>query len=407
MSTNLLFWAIALALVVATLGVLVVPLLRAAPPRTGPKEADAAAAIYRDQSRQLDDEVAAGAIGADERRAAHDEIVARLGAELASAPDAPAPTSSPRAAWIAALALVALVPATAIVLYLALGSPQALDAGVARSRFTEPEIVAMVEKLAARMKAQPDDPKGWLLLGRSMGALQRYAESADAYAKAAERLPGDADVLADWADAVAMAQGRKLAGKPAEIAQRALALDPAHPKALALAASAAMERKDDKAAIAYWNRLLAVLPPGSDYANDVRGTIAQLGGAAAPAAAPPQAPAATSARVSGRVAIAPELAARVPPQATLFVYARAAQGPRMPLAILRASARDLPLDFALDDSMAMAAGATLSSASAIVVEARVSASGMATPSSGDLAGESPVVAPGANNLSITINRIVP
>jgi cytochrome c-type biogenesis protein CcmH len=403
MSTNLLFWAIALALVVATLAVLVVPLLRAAPPRARPAETEAAAAIYRDQSRQLDEDVAAGVIGPDERAAARDELVARLGAELAATPDTKA-VSSPRAAWIAALVLVGLVPATALVFYLVLGNPQALDANAARERFTEPEIVAMVEKLAARMQAQPDDPKGWLLLGRSMGALQRYQESADAYAKAAERLPGDADVLADWADAVAMAQGRTLAGKPTEIVRQALAVDPRHPKALALAASAAMERRDDKVAIGYWNRLLAELPPDSEHARDVRSTIAQLGGKAA---APEPRAAASSRGLSGRVTLAPELAARVPPDATLFVYARAAQGSRMPLAILRASAKDLPLDFALDDSMAMSSGATLSSAPAVVVEARVSASGQATPAPGDLTGESAVVAPGANKLSITINRIVP
>ena len=404
MSTNVLFWAIAILLVVATLAVLVVPLLRAAPPRVRPAESDAAAAIYRDQSRQLDADAAAGVIDADERRAAHDEIVERLGAELAATPDSRT-SSSTRAAWIAALALVALLPATALVFYLVLGNPQALDANVARGRLAEPEIVAMVEKLAARMKAQPDDPKGWLLLGRSMGALQRYDESADAYAKAAERLPSDVDVLADWADATAMAQGRKLAGKPSEIVQRALALNPKHLKSLALAASAAMERRDDKAAIGYWNRLLAELPPDSDYARDVRGTIAQLGGTAATPQEPPKA--AAAGRISGRVSVAAEIASRVPPQATLFVYARAAKGPRMPLAILRATARDLPLDFVLDDSMAMQSGATLSSATAVVVEARLSASGQAAPSSGDLSGESAVVAPGANNLSITINRIVP
>ena len=237
--------------------------------------------------------------------------------------------------------------------YLALGNPQALDAGVARQRLGEPEIVAMVERLAERMKAQPDDPKGWLLLGRSMGALQRFKESADAYAQAAARLPNDADVLADWADAQAMAQGRTLAGKPTEIVERALAIDPKHPKALALAASAAMERRDDTTAIRHWNALLATLPPDSEQARDVRETIAQLGGKAA-APAPLPTAAAASGRTSGRVVVAPALASRVPPQATLFVFARAVQGPRMPLAVIRKIARDLPLQFVLDDSMAMA-----------------------------------------------------
>ena len=405
MTTGVLFWLIALALVVATLAVLVVPLLRRAPDRAGPGEADASAALYRAQSRELDDDVAAGAIGADERARVREEIVARLGDELAAAP-APAAASSPRAAWIAAIAIVALLPASVLVAYFALGNPEALDANMPRARFTEPEIVAMVERLAERMKAQPDDPRGWLLLGRSMGALQRFQESADAYAQAAARMPDDAGVLADWADALAMAQGRKLAGKPTEIIERALKADPKHPKALALAASAAMERHDDAAAIRHWNALLATLPPDSEQARDVRDTIAQLGCKAAAPAPAAAAPAAGS-RIAGRVVVAPSLAARVPPQATLFVYARAADGPRMPLAVVRASAGALPFDFALDDSMAMAPGMTLSSAREVVVEARLSASGSATPTSGDLAGSTGPVAPGTNGVVVTINRIVP
>jgi cytochrome c-type biogenesis protein CcmH len=415
MSTGVLFWLIASALVVATLAALVVPLLRRAGERPRPAEADASAAIYRDQTRQLDDDVAAGVVRADERERAHEEIVARLGDELAAAPAPAAAPSSHRAAWIAAIAIVALLPATVLVAYFTFGNPRALDPGAARARATEPEIVAMVERLAERMKQQPDDPRGWLLLGRSMSALQRFGESAEAYAQAAARLPPDADVLADWADALAMAQGRKLAGQPTEIIERALAVDPKHPKSLALAASAAMERRDDAAAIRHWNALLATLPPDSEQARDVRETIAQLGGKAAappPVSARPTAPApapvaAGTGRIAGRVVVAPALAAQVPPQATLFVFARAVQGSRMPLAVIRKGAGDLPLQFVLDDSMAMAPGATLSSAGQVVIEARLSTSGTAVPASGDLAGESGPVAPGTNGVVVTINRVVP
>jgi cytochrome c-type biogenesis protein CcmH len=107
------------------------------------------------------------------------------------------------------------------------------------------------------------------------------------------------------------------------------------------------------------------------------------------------------------VSVAPALASRVPPQATLFVYARAAQGSRVPLAILRTTAASLPLDFTLDDSMSMAPGAVLSKAREVIVEARVSTSGQAAPSSGDLTGRSGTVAPGTNGLSITLDRVVP
>ena len=429
MPTSTTFWALALALVLATLAALVVPLLRTRARREGPAPDDAAAAVYRDQKRQLDADFAAGAIGEEERAAAEAEIVARLGAELSAAPQ-PDAAEAGRAPWIVAIAIVAIVPAAALVAYLAVGNPQALDAGAARKRMTEPEVLSMVERLAQRMKADPSDPQGWLLLGRSWSALQRYQESADAYAEAVKRMPGNADALADWADALAMAQGRKLAGKPTEIIGQALAADPTHPKSLALAASAAMERGDDKAAVRYWQALLAVVPSGSEDAQGIAATIAQLGGSPSPAplssagaplsssSAPPSSAAARPAprpsaaapaasRITGRVEVAPALASRIPPDATLFVYARAAQGPRMPLAIVRRTARELPLEFALDDSMAMAPGATISSAREVVVEARVSASGSATAASGDLSGVSATVAPGATGLRITIDRVVP
>lgn len=422
MPTSTTFWALALALVLATLAALVVPLLRTRARREGPAPDDAAAAVYRDQKRQLDADFAAGAIGEEERAAAEAEIVARLGAELSAAPQ-PDAAEAGRAPWIVAIAIVAIVPAAALVAYLAVGNPQALDAGAARKRMTEPEVLSMVERLAQRMKADPSDPQGWLLLGRSWSALQRYQESADAYAEAVKRMPGNADALADWADALAMAQGRKLAGKPTEIIGQALAADPTHPKSLALAASAAMERGDDKAAVRYWQALLAVVPPGSEDAQGIAATIAQLGGSPSPAplssagaplssaaarpAPGPSAAAPAASRITGRVEVAPALASRIPPDATLFVYARAAQGPRMPLAIVRRTARELPLEFALDDSMAMAPGATISSAREVVVEARVSASGSATAASGDLSGVSATVAPGATGLRITIDRVVP
>lgn len=404
MSTGTLFWALALVLVLATLAVLVVPLLVAGRSRGRPADDEASAAVYRDRKHELDADVASGAIGADERDATGAELVARLGAELASAPPAPAAPAG-RTPWIVAIALVAIVPATALVAYLALGRPDALDANAARSRFTDAEIVAMVDRLAQRMKEHPDDPQGWLLLGRSMDALQRYQEAAEAYEQVALRLPNDAAVLADWADALGMAQGRTLAGRPTELIAQALAADPRHPKSLALAASAAMERGDDPAAIGYWRRLLAVVPPESEDARSIRETIAGLEGGATGLAPKPGAPAA--ARVAGRVVVAPALAKQVAPDATLFVYARAAQGSRMPLAIVRRSARELPLEFALDDSMAMSRDARLSGASEVVVEARVSASGSAPPARGDLAGASAPVRPGTTGIVVTIDRVLP
>lgn len=406
MSTGTLFWGLALVLVVATLAALVAPLLRTRVPRERPAAADASAAVYRDRKEELDAEVASGAISDGERETARGELVSRLGAELASDTTEPS-VSAPRAAWITAIAIVAILPAAALVAYLVLGRPDALDAGAARKRFSDTEIVAMVERLAQRMKENPADPQGWLLLGRSMNALQRYPEAAHAFEEASRRLPGNADALADWADALAMAQGRKLAGRPTEIIAQALAADPDHPKALALAASAAMERDDDKAAIAYWRRLLAVVPPESEDAQGIRETIARLEGSAATPATAATPAAAGGSRVTGRVVLSPALASRVAPDATLFVYARNPEGSRMPLAVLRRSAHDLPFEFVLDDSMAMTPASRLSGARSVVVEARISTKGSATPAPGDLDGQSPAVPPGTTGIVVTIDRVLP
>jgi cytochrome c-type biogenesis protein CcmH len=179
-----------------------------------------------------------------------------------------------------------------------------------------------------------------------------------------------------------------------------------------------MERGDNKAAIRYWQSLLALVPPGSEDAQGIAATIVELGGtpttgappapaASARPATPPTELASARSRITGRVEIAPALAARVPPDATLFVYARAAQGSRMPLAIVRRAARELPFEFALDDSMAMAPNMKLSSFPEVVVGARVSRSGNATPQSGDLEGLSKPVKVGASGIAIVIDSALP
>jgi cytochrome c-type biogenesis protein CcmH len=243
--------------------------------------------------------------------------------------------------------------------------------------------------------------------------------------------------VADLADAVAVNQGRKLAGEPARLVAEALALDPNHPKALALAGTAAFEVGDYATAVRHWEKLAAVEPADSPLAEQARASAQEAkrlaGGAAGspsnpaptagpgPAGAAPVAPATAgasagrpsaatataAASVSGTVTLAPALKAQARPDDTVFVFARAAQGPRMPLAILRAQVKDLPLSFTLDDRQAMAAGAGLSSATQVVVGARISRSGQATAQSGDLEVLSEPVAVGAQNLRLEISRVVP
>src|SRR5258706_11782963 len=277
----------------------------------------------------------------------------------------------------------------------------------------------MVESLARKVRERPDDAKGWALLARSMAALGRFQESADAYEHLAKLQPNDPDVLADWADSLGMAQGRTLLGRPREIVEKALAIDPAHQKALALAATAAMDAGDFAGALTYWQRVAATMPPGSPDAAQVEQIIAEVRSRAATsgkgplASARPAAPAVAAApaakkkSVSGSVAIAASLKPQVTGTGTLFVFSRPEGGPRVPLAVMRASAAALPVAFALDDSQAMAPGMNISSAQALRVEARISRSGNAAPQPGDLVGTSNVVTPGASGVQVVVDRVLP
>ena len=223
-------------------------------------------------------------------------------------------------------------------------------------------------------------------------------------------------MLADYADVLGMAQGRSLKGKPYELAQQALRIEPQHPKALAIAGTAALDAGDFPVALRYWQTLADNLPAGSPDAEPVRSVIAEIRARAAesgkslptaPTAAAKAAPAAGGKSVSGTVAIAPALADKIAGNETLFVFARADKGPRVPLAVVRASAQQLPLRFALDDSQAMAPGVNISSTEAIRIEARISRSGSATPQPGDLVGASAVVKPGAREVHVVIDRALP
>ena len=206
-----------------------------------------------------------------------------------------------------------------------------------------------------------------------------------AFTRALQLSPDDAQILADQADVMAMLQGRKLEGEPLRLVERALKNNPSNLKALALAGTAAFERKDFAGAIKYWGLARAVAPPDSEFAQGLERGLAEAraaaGGsatAARPAAAPDAAPTVAAAGVgsiSGRVSLSPALAARVAAGDTVFVFARAAEGPRMPLAILKRSVGELPLSFTLDDSMAMTPEFKLSKFPSVVVGARVSKSG--------------------------------
>ncbi|MBN9203331.1 tetratricopeptide repeat protein [Methylibium petroleiphilum] len=280
------------------------------------------------------------------------------------------------------------------------------------------QIAAMVDQLAERLKSRPDDAEGWQMLSRSYAALGRHAEAVDAYRKAVALNPRDPSLLVDLGASLVALDRDAMHGEPTRLVERALALDPAHPKALAFAGLIAFDRKDYATAVKHWEALARVEPADSPFAQQIRASVAQarqLAGlppaadaapAVTPAASSPPLPTGAPARVSGTVRLAPSLKDRVAPEDTLFVFARAAGegAPRMPLAILRRQAKDLPLQFTLDDSLSMSPAARLSGATQVVVGARLSRSGDAMPQPGDLQGLSAAVAVGTTGLQIEIGE---
>jgi len=405
-----LFWAIAAGLTAAALLFLLPPLLRRR--TTAPDLRVAAnAMIYREQLEELAGELQRGAISKEEYARASREVEHRIVAEYGK-PGAPQPAGwQPNMA--AALAVGLLLPLAVVGGYLQLGTPAALRgaADAPPHNVSIEQMESLVARLQARLEQTPGDAEGWMLLGRSLGALEKYDRAAEAYARATKLAPGNADLLADYADTLAMAQGRRLQGEPFALIKRALAIDPEHLKALALAGSAEFDARNYAAAIAYWERLLKVAPPQSEFSRAVAESIAEarsLGGIAlAQKDAPPAKQAAAGKQsLQGVVSIDPALAAGVSPGDTVFVLARPASGSRMPLAIARTTVAALPYRFTLDDSMAMAAGATISSQARVVVAARVSRSGNAAPQKGDIEGASAPVAPGATGVNVVLSRVV-
>lgn len=419
-----IFWIVAAIWIVVALLFVLPPLFRRGT-SAGVQAQSLNVAVYRDQHAELEADRRAGTLSDAQYERARlelerrllDDVAANHATAHATAPASVSAQVRPCSRMSAVLVGV-LVPLLAVGLYFVVGTPRALlpapmpSAAQNGGKGPSPEqIEAMVAKLAERMKQNPDDAQGWVMLGRSYAVMNRYDDSAAAYAKAVERMPGNADLLADYADALAMARGQSLQGEPEVLIARALKLEPNHVKALALAGTVAFDKKDYAAAVRHWEKMLPLVPPDSEMARNVQSSIAEarsLAGGNVPKVAEPAAgkPSTATSGVSGTVTLAAALAAKAAPNDTVFIFARAAEGSRMPLAIVRKKVSALPITFALDDSMAMNPAAKLSSAPQVIIGARISKSGNAMPQPGDLQGATQAVSNSGKNISIVIDTEV-
>jgi cytochrome c-type biogenesis protein CcmH len=342
------FWILAALMTAVALAFVLVPLLRSRP-RVAPSTREANLEVLRAQRREIDADVAAGTLAPEARDEALSELVSRAGSDLdaASAED----TKPQRKPWIVAGITATAMAALAFGLYAAVGNPGAMDAkpvAAAADTHDQARMVQLVDMLAIKMRDRPDDATGMALLARSQASLGRFKEAAEAYERLVKIVPDDPQALADYADVLAMVQGRNLAGRPYELAKAALKIDPSHRKALALAGTAAMDTGDYAAARGYWQRIIAQVPPDAPERAELQVVLDEINqrAAAAGKALPPSSAPATVAQapkgggsVSGSVTLAPSMASKVAGDEVLFVFARDPDGPRMPLATLRKSVR--------------------------------------------------------------------
>src|SRR4051812_21549246 len=240
-------------------------------------------AILQDQLAELEQDLKAGTLPQQQYQQARQDLERRALEETRDS--APLAAAAPAPAQWTAVALTLLLPLCAAGLYWQFGTPEGLTQAAANhsgtGKVTQQDVEAMVSKLAARLEQNQDDAKGWAMLGRSYLYMRRPADAVAAYERAVSLQKNDADLLADYADALALAQDKRIEGKPLQLIERALKIDPTQWKALAMAGSEAFNRKDYKTAVAYWERLEQRAEPGSDFAREVASNIQQareLGG---------------------------------------------------------------------------------------------------------------------------------
>jgi cytochrome c-type biogenesis protein CcmH len=418
-----LFWTLSAALLLVAIIFIAVPLWRKSASNNDVLRDTANLGILRDQSMELEVDLRNGLLTQEAYEQGKSELQTRLLEEVKTSEQ---PVKAPRnPAKVLAIVMAVLLPLFTVPVYMKLGNTKAMLSPQEQSAATAGDGIIRTEEglqeLASDLKDNPDNANGWYMLARSYIEMKRYEEGARAYEELVKLVPDEAQLWANYADVYAMAHGRTLQSpEVAKMLDQALALDPNNITALALTGSAGMERGDYVMAITNWQKLYGFLQPGSQEAQRFKGSIqrardllaAQPGGKQKLAQlpfekAPQQTAANPAAAITGRVALSKTLAGKASPNDTVFILARAAQGPKMPLAVFRKQVKDLPMEFSLDDSMAMRPEMKLSGFDQVVVVARVSKSGTPMSQSGDLEGLTSAIKPGTKGLNIVIDKVVP
>mgnify|MGYP002083620372 CR=1 FL=1 len=355
--------------------------------------------IARDRLTELKANQAAGGISQSQ----YDEQVAELELALSDDLDLKNPTTNTQnqGRWLAYMLLVA-IPMLSASLYWTLGDYQAINrvddpnqvdqtaqADQADSKIPSPEAInKMVAKLAEKLKAEPNNLEGWLMIGRSYKVLKRYPEAVEAFDHAYQLSGDKSEVMLPYAEALAFSNNNDWGGKPIALVNKALSIEPENSTAIWFAAMANAQQGDKEAAIGFLRKLELVLPADSPDKKQIHGILANTENQLADTAPAKQAkqPEKSGSSVTVQVSLATELQANTKPEDTVFVYAQALSGPKMPLAIIRKQVKDLPLSVNLSDADSMLPNMKLTNFKQVRLLARISKSGNPMPQSGDLLG---------------------
>jgi cytochrome c-type biogenesis protein CcmH len=435
----IIFWILAGLLLALSLVFVLAPLVRPTPPDTAPGQDRLNLEVFQQRLKELDADLEAGFLDQEQYDAARRDLERELlydldGAETA---DEAARSSSALSRWALALVLTIIVPAATVLAYLEIGRTDLIDprqaAAMTEGASKATSLEELVPQLEKQLEQEPANIDGWMMLSRTYLAIGQLDAGVKAMERAYALAPNEVELKIAYAEVMGLADPNKsLLGRPAELIAEALAQEPTNANARWFSGLIAFQRGQYQAARTTWRSILDELDPASEEAGNLRqmmdeaqrraGIPAQDSdepsdaptGHSEPVTSQPSQertePPAAASQVSLTVAVSldPELSARVSPDDTVFVFARAVQGPPMPLAVQRLQVKDLPATVTLDDSQAMNPALRLSAFEEIQVGARVSLSGQATPQPGDLFGESgPIRRDAQADILIRIDQVRP
>jgi cytochrome c-type biogenesis protein CcmH len=289
----MVFWLLCAGLIIIALLFILPPLLQAEFADNSAEVSAANVAVYRDQLRELESDKQNGIVSQQQFDQDRQEIERRLLADVSHKTDQMKPMASTPSTRRLVYVLTLAIPLSAVLLYLKVGTRQALSAtppatrvagrAPANSTATTPSdgtmpperIEANVAALEKRLEQSPNDGPGWAMLARSYSTLGRYKEASAAFEKAVASSTNDADLLTEYAYALSMARGQDMEGKPVELLNKALQIDPKNLKALVLAGNAAFKAKHYDQAIEYWQKVLPTLPPKSEVEQSLSEKISE------------------------------------------------------------------------------------------------------------------------------------